>query len=272
MNIDRTVFYHPEAIATEVEQKIIEATSQGEEIDYLAFVPDGEPTLDINLGKAIELLKPFGIPIAVITNASLIGQEEVRQALTRADWVSVKVDAATQEVWRQVDRPHGRLKLQDIFQGISEFAGTFSGDLMTETMLIHGVNDKPEELECIADFIVGLRARRSYLSIPTRPPAEHWVKPAEEHVINLAYHLFCERSIRVEYLIGYEGNAFAFTGNAADDLLSITSVHPMRKDAVQAFLKKAQAGWDIVEELLQEEKLLELRYQQETFYMRKLRA
>ncbi|PIE31267.1 radical SAM protein, partial [candidate division KSB3 bacterium] len=258
MNIDRAVFYSSNDIAQEVEQKIEEVTTKGEQIDYLTFVSDGEPTLDVNLGKTIELLKPFGKQIAVITNSSLLWREDVRQDLLQADWVSVKVDAVTPEVWRQIDRPHGRLKLQDIFQGISEFAKTFSGDLVTETMLIHGVNDKPEELEGIARFIVGLSARRSYLSIPTRPPAEHWVKPAEEQVINLAYHQFCEHGIKVEYLIGYEGNAFAFTGNVADDLLSITSVHPMRKDAVQAFLAQAQAGWDIVEQLLCEEKLLEL--------------
>jgi wyosine [tRNA(Phe)-imidazoG37] synthetase (radical SAM superfamily) len=74
----------------------------------------------------------------------------------------------------------------------------------------------------------------------------------------------------VEYLIGYEGNAFAFTGNAGDDLLSITSVHPMREDAVVEFLKRAGIGWKIVQDLIESRNLAELKYHGRKFYMRKL--
>ena len=68
---------------------------RGESIDYLTFVSDGEPTLDINLGHAIQLLKPLGIKIAGITNASLIWREDVREELLKADWVSLKMDSVT---------------------------------------------------------------------------------------------------------------------------------------------------------------------------------
>jgi len=86
----------------------------------------------------------------------------------------------------------------------------------------------------------------------------------------MAYQIFNERSINVEYLIGYEGNAFAFTGNVEEDLLSITSVHPMRKDAVSELLSKANADWNIIEKLITQDKLIELIYGNNTFYMRKL--
>jgi len=74
----------------------------------------------------------------------------------------------------------------------------------------------------------------------------------------------------VEYLIGYEGNAFAFTGDVEDDLLSITSVHPMRDDAVDEFLARAEADWDVVHRLVAEEKLIETSYGDHRFYLRKL--
>lgn len=74
---------------------------------------------------------------------------------------------------------------------------------------------------------------------------------------------------RVEYLIGYEGNAFAFTGKLEKDLLSITAVHPMRKEAVKEFLKKANADWQIVEKLLEKGKLREIEYEGKMYYMRK---
>jgi wyosine [tRNA(Phe)-imidazoG37] synthetase (radical SAM superfamily) len=76
----------------------------------------------------------------------------------------------------------------------------------------------------------------------------------------MAYRIFSEKSIDVEYLIGYEGNAFAFTGDVEAGLLRITSVHPMRKDAVSELLSKAKVDWDAIEKLLTQDKLIELEY------------
>ena len=81
----RRIFYTPNEITQDIEKKIREAKQKGELIDYLTFVPDGEPTLDINLGNEIELLKTLGIKIAVITNSSLIWKEDVQIELAKAD-------------------------------------------------------------------------------------------------------------------------------------------------------------------------------------------
>jgi wyosine [tRNA(Phe)-imidazoG37] synthetase (radical SAM superfamily) len=269
MQMTQEVFYHPEELFKKVEKRVTETREKEEPIDYLTFVPDGEPTLDLNLGKEIDFLKRLGIKIAVITNASLLWREDVRDELCQAEWVSVKIDSVTQDVWRRLDRPYGTLRLEKILQGIADFSQMFSGEFTTETMLVHGINDAPEELERIADVVAGLTPDKSYLSIPTRPPAEKWVRPVTEHVINRAYQIFSEKTVDVEYLIGYEGNAFAFTGNVEKDLLSITSVHPMREDAVQALLTKANANWDIINMLIHEKKLIELKYGNSMFYMRK---
>jgi hypothetical protein len=75
---------------------------------------------------------------------------------------------------------------------------------------------------------------------------------------------------QVELLIGYEGNAFAFTGNVEEDLLSITAVHPMREDAVTAFLARAMTDWSIVDRLIARRQLVEMEYKGQRFYMRKL--
>jgi len=270
MQIERNQFYNTEDIIKEVKFKIQEALKRKEPIDYLTFVPDGEPTLDINLGKEINMLKSLGMKIAVISNASLIWKEEVKNELKAADWVSFKIDAINENIWHKINRAHGLLKLDKILQGIKEFSRSYSGELVTETMLIKGFNDNATELERIADFIKEIEPKKSYLSIPTRPPAESWVKSASEDNINLAYQIFDEKSIDVEYLIGYEGNAFAFTGNVEEDLLSITSVHPMREEAVSKLLSKAKADWDTIEKLITQDKLIELEHGNNKFYMRKL--
>jgi wyosine [tRNA(Phe)-imidazoG37] synthetase (radical SAM superfamily) len=269
MQVERQTFYDPEEIAQIAKEKVNRVRQKGEPIDYLAFVPDGEPTLDANLGREIELLKSLDIKIAVITNGSLIWREDVRQDLQKADWVSLKLDAVSEEIWRTMNRPQKSLNLQVILDGMITFANTFQGELTTESMLIHEINDNDEELEKIAGFLAQLKPTKSYLAIPIRPPAKRQITAASEHALTRAYQIFTKR-LSVEYLIGYEGNAFAFTGNVENDLLSITSVHPMREEAVVQFLKKADTGWGVVERLISDNALLKVEYQNKKFYIRKL--
>lgn len=272
MLVNRKAFYKPEHILMQVKRKINEAKLRGERIDYITFVPDGEPTLDVNIGKEISLLKPLGFPIAVITNASLLWQDKVREDLLIADFVSLKVDVISQELWKRINKPHKDLKLDTILDGIKKFAKIFSKTLVSETMLIDSINYESELME-ISNFLGSLsKLNKAYVAIPTRPPTEKWVKPAKEAIVNAAFQIFAEKlgSKKVEYLIGYEGNAFAYTGDVEEDLLSITAVHPMREEAVVEFLKKARADWKVIEKLLKENKLIELEYGGNKYYMRKL--
>ena len=272
MQVERRAFYEPEEILQAVRDKVEKTRETGEAIDYLTFVSDGEPTLDVNLGREIELLSPLGIKIAVITNGSLIWCKDVREDLMKADWVSLKVDSTREAVWRRIARPHGTLRLASILDGMLEFARAYGGELVTETMLVEGVNGSDDQVSEVADFLDLLRPARAYLSIPTRPPAEEWVRPPGEEAINRAYQILSERVDQVEYLIGYEGNAFAFTGNVEEDLLSITAVHPMREEAVSEFLARARADWPVVHGLIAQGQLIEMEYEGRKFYMRKLHA
>ena len=205
----------------------------------------------------------------MITNSSLLPNPEVRRALGRADWVSVKVDAARESVWKRVDRPSRRLDFAALLDGLRTFAREYTGTLVTETMLVAGVNDAEPHLHELADLIAGLGADASYLAIPTRPPAEPWVQAPDEEVVTRAYGILAGRVPGVEYLTGYEGDAFASTGDARADLLSITAVHPMRREAVTALLERDGADWRTVDDLLAELLLAETSYEGYTYYVRR---
>ena len=266
----RDAFYPPEEILQDVREKIEKAKQAGESIDYLTFVPDGEPALDANLGREIELLKTLGIKIAVITNSSLIWQTEVRENLMKADWVSLKIDSVREDIWRKIDRPHGTLPFASILEGMLEFARAYRGELVTETMLVRGVNDVDEQGKEVAEFLAQLKPVKVYLSIPTRPPAERWVRVPGEEDINRVYQIFSGRIDGVEYLIGYEGDAFAFTGNVEEDLLNITAVHPMREEAMEKFLERAKTDWSVIDKLISRGQLVEVEYEGKRFYLRRL--
>ena len=269
LQFERGPFYEPEDIIKSVGKQVKKAIKKGEPIDYLTFFSDGEPTLDVNLGYEIDLLKSLGIKIGVITNASLIFREDVRADLMKADWVSLKFDSISKTSWRKINRPHRELELGLILEGMLDFSKSFRGELVTETMLIQGIGLDADILKEMADFLDRLNPAKAYLAIPTRPPAESWVRPPEPKDINVAFQVFQEKLDQVECLIGYEGNAFAFTGNVEEDLLSITSVHPMRKSAVREFLQKAGADGSVVYQLIAQGKLVEADYEGQKFYLRK---
>ena len=269
MEVRRAPFYEPREILQETEEKIAKTREIGLRIDYLTFVADGEPTLDVNLGREIEMLRPLGIKVAVITNGSLISLEDVRADLAKADWVSLKVDCTQEDLWRRINRPKRTLQLEAILDGMLEFARAFTGELVTETMHVHGVNDESDHLEEIAAFLVRLQPVTAYVSIPTRPPAEKWVETPDEEGVNEAYQIFTEHLQTVECLTGYETTDFSPTGDPSEDILSITAVHPMHEEAVKEFLLQAKADWSMIERLINQGQLIELNYRGKRFYMRK---
>lgn len=272
MSIRRKEFYSPYEIFKEVSEKIKLLKRAGERIDYLTFVPDGEPTLDINLGNEIELLKPLGIKIAVITNSSLLWDENVRNDLVKADWVSVKIDTVDEKLWHKIDRPNGKLKLQKIISGIKTFASAFHGKLVTETMLVKGLNDDSESLQKTAKFISEIKPDKSFILVPTRPPAEKFVEPPTEENVNIAYQIFDGLLNSVELLISNEGTDFTFSSDEEKELLSILAVHPMQSDAVEKFLNKAKSNWNLIEELINKNILKEVSYSGKTFFVKNIKS
>jgi wyosine [tRNA(Phe)-imidazoG37] synthetase (radical SAM superfamily) len=270
--VERIPFFNPLEIYSQVKKKVDFVRSKNLQIDYITFVPDGEPTLDINIKETISLIKKLDVPLAIITNSSLLWQENVRDDISELDLVSIKVDTVTESLWKKINRPHKSLNLDTILDGVKQFSSEFNGTIISETMLLDKLNYE-DEFNKIARFLKSLeKLEKAYIAIPIRPPFQKWVKPPNESVINRAFQTFSDLLgyKKVEYLIGYEGNSFTFTGNVKEDLLSITAVHPMRKEAIIKFLEKANSDWHVVETLVEEKKLIRLEYQGNIYYMRKL--
>ena len=266
---NRQEFYPLQRLVGEVATRIDEVRQAGESVEYLSFVPDGEPTLDINLGREIEELQKFGIPLAVITNSSLLDDAETRRDLGRANWVSLKVDTVDQGTWRRLNRPHALLRLPDILDGIRKFRESFSGTLVTETMLVAGVNDTPAHATDTANFLASLEPDRAYLTVPTRPPTAKWVHSPTAASLVQVHDVFSEYVGEVEYLMGYEGSAFSTAGDPRQNLLATTAVHPMRAEAVKELLDRTGTPWSLVEELLNQDLLLATDYGENRYYLRR---
>jgi wyosine [tRNA(Phe)-imidazoG37] synthetase (radical SAM superfamily) len=270
MTLRRSSFYGPKHILEDVGKRASCLEKMGEKIDYIAFVPDGEPTLDRDLGSEISGMKELGYPVAVITNSSLLSDIEVREELAMADWVSLKVDAASEEAWQTVDRPHGKLVFEEMIDGMLLFKDEFEGTLCTETMLINCLNDTTDVLEATSDLIADISPSRAYLSIPVRPPAEGWALPPDAEHIILALTIFMERGLKSEMLTSIGEGRFSLAGDVETEILRITSVHPMDKRSLGDLLKTAHKDWTLVDELMDRGELISLKLGNEVFYMRNL--
>jgi len=317
----RREFYPPPEVIASVRDRMEDLARTGEAPpDYITIVPDGEPTLDRGLGELVSGLRdvlvrrvqtspgggappPEGVAtargpaaaprIAVITNGSLLSDAAVRAALAPTDWVSVKIDAAEEAIWRRIDRPARDLDFEAVLAGIAAFAGEFNGTLASETMLVAGLNDEDAQLAAIAARVVALPrpdgaatgAERpsvggggaptgpdvAYLSVPTRPPAVGWVAPPEEERILAAYRIFTEAGLAVELNTGYEAGEFSAGDDVAGGILAIGAVHPIERSALEDLLARSGATWSVVEALLGEGRLLEKEYRGRRFYVTRLR-
>jgi wyosine [tRNA(Phe)-imidazoG37] synthetase (radical SAM superfamily) len=269
MCIEPRPFFTPEQIRASVAAHLERIQADGQGVDYLSFVPDGEPTLDSRLGESIAALREFDIPVAVFTNATLLWREDVRSRLNQADLVSVKVDSVDEAIWRKINRPHRDLELGVILRGIREFAAEYAGALITETMLVAGLNDSPDALTATAEFLTGVVPRTAYLAVPIRPPTVAGTHGPDEAGLIRAHEIFSARLPGVELLTGHEVGHFAHTGDARQDLLAITAVHPMREAAVRQLLADSHADWMLIETLLAKGELKKIEYEGEQFYLRR---
>jgi wyosine [tRNA(Phe)-imidazoG37] synthetase (radical SAM superfamily) len=267
--VEPQVFYSPVAVFQAVKRRLVELRRFNTPIDYITIVAEGEPTLDHNLGNLLDYLRRLRVKTAVLSNASLTWNPRIRQELQRADCVSLKVDSVKPNVWHKINHPHPSLDLESILHGICEFRKNYRGKLTTETVLIHGVNDDPIEISAVAGFLERLRPDVAYLAVPTRPPAVSAVEPANQRVMDLAYHIFTRHEVHTAYLTSYEGNEFFTSGDIPADLLGITSVHPMREEAVAALLERTGGDSGLIARMVTEGQLIETRYRGKRYYRKR---
>lgn len=268
--IERREFVDPDELVQAVSRKVDECREAGQTIETVTFVPDGEPTVDVHLGGELRGLRSLGIPLAVISNGSLLSRRDVRADLAAADLVSVKVDAVDEATWKRVNRPHPRLRLGEVLRGARELAESLPGELLTETMLVAGINDSAASVKRVADFVAELRPTRAYLAVPTRPPAEPGVRPPEPDALVRAHEIFAERLPTVELLATPESGEFGRTGDPTEDLLAILSVHPMTEGRARRYLADAGAEPGRLSDLIGTGRLHRVEYGGNVYLVRRL--
>jgi wyosine [tRNA(Phe)-imidazoG37] synthetase (radical SAM superfamily) len=246
----REDYFPPTDILAEV-RKALEAHPPGT-IDWVTFVGSGEPTLHASIGWLIAQVKSLTeIPVAVITNGSLLYDPQVRHDLAAADAVLPTLDAGTSKLYRQINRPHPSATFRRLVTGLIDFRQMYKGRLWVEVMLVHGLNDTEQALQDIASILRRVEPDEIHISLPTRPPAETWVKPSDEEGLMRALAILGE----VAHVLHPAAGNFDLSGyeNLADAVIGIITRHPMRQAELERTLEQGAPGraGEILDELKQ---------------------
>ena len=248
ITLERQDFFPKDEIINEI-KNVIDKKPSGSEIDYITFAGEGEPTLCNSLGEYIDYVKKIcKIPVAVLTNSSLLFRPEVRIDLLKADLIMPSLDAGTEAVFKKMNRPIKGLTLEKLVKGVEVFRKEYNGIIWLEVMLISGINDSRHELTAINEHVQRIKPDKIFLNVPIRPPAEVWVEPPPKESIKLAREIFGE----VVPIITEEIGDFSIEefNNPIEAILYLIRRHPMHKEQVIDVLRKFN-GIDVNEKLYQ---------------------
>jgi wyosine [tRNA(Phe)-imidazoG37] synthetase (radical SAM superfamily) len=189
--IERREYIAVEEILFELERKL----SAGPVPDYISLAGSGEPTLNCRIGEMIDRIKSLTrIPVAVLTNGSLLWMPEVRKALMNADLVLPSLDAGDGDLFGFVNRPHPQIEFQMMLDGLAEFTARFSNPVWLEVFLLGGMTGLSSEVKKIAALAKHIRPLRVQLNTVTRPAFENFALAVPENALESLAELFEPRA------------------------------------------------------------------------------
>jgi len=231
----RNVFFPPKDIISQVKEAL-KAHKPGE-IDWITFVGSGETMLNSSVGWLICEVKTLTrIPVAVITNGSLLYLPEVRQELATADAVLPSLDAGNAKLYRKINRPHPELTFKTLVDGLITFREEYKGKYWMEVMLIRGMNDSEKALKEIASILALIKPDEIHIVQPDRPPVETWVQPTDEDGLIRARAILGGIAKVIHPISGsFDLSGY---GNLVDATIGIITRHPMRESELIETLTK----------------------------------
>lgn len=151
---------------------------KGGKADYITLSGSGEPTLNSCFGELIdEIKKVTNIPVAVITNSTLLTDKQVFKACLKADLVVPSLDAANQEIFEKINRPASNINIEEIIEALHLFKQQFKGKFWLEIFLIESLNTSDEHIAQLKKAAEIIKPDKIQLNTAVRPTADQGIDP-----------------------------------------------------------------------------------------------
>lgn len=209
------------AVLAEIDAKL----KAGLKTDYITLGGSGEPTLNSRLGDLIDGIRRLtSVPVAILTNGTLLYRDDVRAECAKADVVAPSLDAGDDDVFQAVNRPNPDITIEKLVSGIEQFRREFQGQIWLEVFLIAGVNTDAEQIEKIRGLIHRIRPDRVHLNTAVRPAAEPDVLAVPREVLDRIARQIGERcEVIGEAPVGLSGR---HETRAEADVISVLKRRP----------------------------------------------
>ena len=169
-------------------------TQEAKRPNYITLSGCGEPTLNIGIGEFIaEVKKITAVPVAVITNASLLNQKEVREALMGADVILPSLDAVSPDIFQRMNRPVPGIQIDEVIAGLISLRKEFRGKIWLEVMVVRGVNDDLEHIRKLKDIVEKINPDRIQINSPVRRTSQSGVLAADKRKLNKIKEILGDR-------------------------------------------------------------------------------
>ncbi|MDB4583079.1 radical SAM protein [Draconibacterium sp.] len=167
--------------------------------DYITFSGSGEPTLNIYIGEILQFIKQNKpeIPVAVLTNGTMLFDVKVREALADADVVLPSLDAASDEVLIKINRPANGLNIDNYLKGLTIFSKEFKGKIWLEVFILPGYNDSENELDNLKNAIVAIEPDSVQLNTLDRPGTEKGLRGATHEELQRVIDLWGLNNVEI---------------------------------------------------------------------------
>ena len=221
--IERKEYVPVKEVLAELEKKLAGENAP----DYISLAGSGEPTLNAGIGDLIGKIQGLtDIPVAVLTNGSLLWMSEVQDALMAADLVLPSLDAGDERFFRYVNRPHGDIPFERMVDGIAAFTQRFPGEVWLEVLLLAGVTGIPSEAKKIAALAKRIGPARVQLNTVSRPPAEEFALPLSTDQMLVLKDIFPREVDIVSESERDGGHVSGFTEAREADILALLRRRP----------------------------------------------
>ena len=249
----KTVDHYEDVVSVEEVMKALkEALSEHPDIDFLTLTANGEPTLYPHLSELIDDINKIkgDTKTLILSNAATIDDPKVQEALLKLDEVKLSLDCATQKCLKKLDRAHNGIDVEKIKEGMLEFKSKYDGPLIIEILIVKTLNDKPEEIEKLNEFLLKLRPTRIDMSTIDRPPA-YDVKPVSYEEL-LAISQKFDASLPLYIASRKKADARA-SNYSIEEILETLSMRPLTPDDIEVLFD--EESQNRVTRLLKEGKL-----------------
>jgi wyosine [tRNA(Phe)-imidazoG37] synthetase (radical SAM superfamily) len=253
---------------TDVLHELKQKLDCGEAIDYISLAGSGEPTLNSRIGDLILKIKSLtDIPVAVLTNGSLLWMTDVQDALMPADVVLPSLDVGDKLLFRYVNRPHKNISFERMVEGLEDFTNRYKGEVWLEVLLLAGVTGIRDEVEKIATIIERICCTRIQMNTVVRPPADGFATALSRNQMLALKSIFRGEVDIISDIEAGDWSKLAGREPRKDDVLSLLSRRPCTSaDIARSLGMHPSEALKCLDALMNSGKVATVSMNEKTFY------